>query len=144
MIILHISPFVKSFKEKFLYYILFCLTSQKLKKTTGLRIQRMQRIIKRKNAVAKPRHRDIAQRRFLTLFRAGHMGHAIAHAAEQKLFPGVITGQPESIKVKSGETVQFKVSVEGEVKSYKWEYRKIFKWFNTSMEGYNTDTLTVQ
>ena len=61
----------------------------------------------------------------------------------EKPSQGVITGHPESTKVKSGETVQFKVSVEGEVKSYKWEYRKVFKWFDTSMEGYNTDTLTV-
>ena len=54
-----------------------------------------------------------------------------------------ITKQPEDATAESGETVQFKVEVEGDVVSYKWEYRKISKWYNTAMEGYNTDTLTV-
>ena len=54
-----------------------------------------------------------------------------------------ITQQPEAITVKSGETVQFSVEATGDILSYKWEYRKVFKWFDTSMEGYNTDTLTV-
>ena len=54
-----------------------------------------------------------------------------------------ILKQPESIAVDSGETVQFKVDVQGDVVSCKWEYRKLYKWFNTAMTGYNTDTLTV-
>jgi len=54
-----------------------------------------------------------------------------------------ITGQPESASVKTGDIVSFHVDVEGEVVSYKWEYRKVWKWFNTSMTGYNTDTLYV-
>ena len=56
---------------------------------------------------------------------------------------GAITGQPEDVSVKTGDTVQFHVDVEGEVIAYRWEYRKVYKWFNTSMSGYNTDTLTV-
>ena len=60
-----------------------------------------------------------------------------------EVVPSLITKQPESITVDSGETVQFKVEVEGNVVSYKWEYRKLYKWFSTSMTGYNTDTLTV-
>ena len=55
-----------------------------------------------------------------------------------------ITKQPQAVTVESGETVQFHVEAQGEVVSYKWEYRQIFKWYNTSMTGYNTDTLTVE
>ena len=54
-----------------------------------------------------------------------------------------IVSQPQSVTAESGEAVQFKVTATGDVVSYKWEYRKISKWYNTSMEGYNTDTLTV-
>lgn len=54
-----------------------------------------------------------------------------------------ITSQPKDITVDSGETVQFTVGVSGSVVSWKWEYRKVWKWFDTSMTGYNTDTLTV-
>ena len=51
--------------------------------------------------------------------------------------------QPEAITVNSGEKAVFHVEVEGEVVSYKWQYRKVWKWFDTTMDGYNTDTLTV-
>ncbi|MBR4863796.1 MAG: hypothetical protein IKU07_04405 [Oscillospiraceae bacterium] len=54
-----------------------------------------------------------------------------------------IVAQPENVTANSGESVQFSVETVGEVVSYKWEYRKIYKWFDTNMEGYNTDTLTV-
>lgn len=54
-----------------------------------------------------------------------------------------ITSQPQSMTVDSGTPVQFSVAAQGEVVSWKWEYRKIWKWFDTSMEGCNTDTLTV-
>ena len=54
-----------------------------------------------------------------------------------------ILKQPEAITAETGTEVQFKVEVEGDVVSYKWEYRKVWKFFNTSMTGYNTDTLTV-
>jgi len=57
--------------------------------------------------------------------------------------PAAITAQPQAVTANSGDTVQFKVETTGEVVSYKWEYRKIYKWFATEMEGYNTDTLTV-
>jgi len=56
--------------------------------------------------------------------------------------PAIIK-QPENVTAESGETVQFAVEAQGDVVSYKWEYRKIWKWFDTSMEGYNTNTLTV-
>ena len=59
------------------------------------------------------------------------------------LTTGCITGQPQSVTVDSGETVRFSVAAEGDVVSYKWEYRKIYKWFDTSMEGFDTDTLTI-
>ena len=54
-----------------------------------------------------------------------------------------IIRQPQSVTADSGQSVEFSVGVQGEVVSYKWEYRKVFKWFTTSMEGYSTDTLTV-
>ena len=57
--------------------------------------------------------------------------------------PAEIIAHPVSVAVDSGETVQFTVQTSGVVVSYKWEYRKIWKWFDTTMEGSNTDTLTV-
>ena len=54
-----------------------------------------------------------------------------------------ITAQPQSATVNSGEKVQFSVETVGEVVSYKWQYKKLHVWFDTTMEGYNTDTLTV-
>ncbi|MBR4862928.1 MAG: hypothetical protein IKU07_00005, partial [Oscillospiraceae bacterium] len=67
-----------------------------------------------------------------------HEGTKLPQQAEN-----AIVQQPESVTVDTGATVQFKVEVEGDVVSYKWEYRKVWKFFNTSMTGYNTDTLTV-
>ena len=57
-----------------------------------------------------------------------------------------IDEHPKTTTVVSGDTVTFRVEVPGNVvavKSYKWQYRKIYKWFDTTMTGYNTDTLTV-
>jgi len=54
-----------------------------------------------------------------------------------------IIAQPEAVNAETGAEVQFHVEAEGNIVSYKWEYRKVWKWFNTSMTGYNTDTLTV-
>ncbi len=54
-----------------------------------------------------------------------------------------ILRQPVDVTVDSGNDVQFRVEVQGEVVSYKWQYRKIYTWFNTTMDGYDTDTLTV-
>ena len=54
-----------------------------------------------------------------------------------------ITKQPEDVTTETGTDVQFKVVATGDVVSYKWQYRKIYKWYDTSMEGYDTDTLTV-
>ena len=57
--------------------------------------------------------------------------------------PPAIVVQPQPVTAESGNEVQFSVVAEGNPVSYKWEYRKIYKWFNTAMEGYKTDTLTV-
>ena len=54
-----------------------------------------------------------------------------------------IIRQPQAVTATSGDTVQFQVEATGDVVSYKWEYRKIWKWFDTTMEGNDTDTLTV-
>jgi hypothetical protein len=60
-----------------------------------------------------------------------------------EVIPSEITKQPESVTVDSGESVQFSITAEGAIVSYQWQYKKLYKWFNTSMTGYNTDTLTV-
>lgn len=54
-----------------------------------------------------------------------------------------IVKQPEDIAVDSGESVQFHVEAEGNVVSYKWEYRKLYKWFATEMEGATKATVGV-
>ena len=60
-----------------------------------------------------------------------------------EVVPSVIVKQPEAVSTDSGNEVQFSVVAEGNIVSYQWQYRKLYKWFNTSMSGYNTDTLTV-
>ena len=54
-----------------------------------------------------------------------------------------ITEQPQAVNADSGENAIFTVTAKGEPVSYKWEYRRIWKWFDTEMTGYNTNTLTV-
>ena len=54
-----------------------------------------------------------------------------------------ILQQPENVTTDSGETVSFSVKAFGEIVSYQWQYRKIYKWFDTTMEGFDTDTLTL-
>ena len=54
-----------------------------------------------------------------------------------------IIAQPENITVNSGGNAQFTVETVGEVVSYKWQYKKLHVWFDTTMTGYNTNTLTV-
>lgn len=54
-----------------------------------------------------------------------------------------IVRQPENVTAESGQSAQFSVEVTGQPVSYRWEYRKIHKWYTTSMEGFDTDTLTV-
>ena len=76
---------------------------------------------------------------------AGNAEYTATYTATKVETPVVnaIVKQPEAVTVDSGNDVQFSVVAEGEVVSYKWEYRKIYKWFSTTMTGYNTDTLTV-
>jgi len=64
-------------------------------------------------------------------------------AAVEEAKPAIVS-QPQDTNADSGETVRFCVAAEGDVVSYKWEYRKLYKWFDTSMEGFDTDTLTVE
>ena len=54
-----------------------------------------------------------------------------------------IVSHPKSVTVDTGTSVTFSVSTVGRVKSYRWQYRKVYTWFETSLEGYNTATLTV-
>ena len=82
-----------------------------------------------------------------TTYTCGVCGETKTEINEGSRLPAVVENailvQPESVTANSGETVQFRVEAQGEVISYKWEYRKIWKWFNTTMEGAETDTLTV-
>ena len=57
--------------------------------------------------------------------------------------PYGITEQPQAVNADSGENAIFTVTAKGEPVSYKWEYRRIWKWFDTELTGYNTNTLTV-
>ena len=54
-----------------------------------------------------------------------------------------VTAQPENVTAESGTTATFTVAAKGEPVSYKWQYKKLHVWFDTTMEGYNTNTLTV-
>ena len=54
-----------------------------------------------------------------------------------------ITGQPMDSNTDSGYTAQFTVYTTPDAVSFKWQYRKIYKWFDTTMDGYNTSTLNV-
>ena len=73
----------------------------------------------------------------------GDATYTATYTATKIVVENAIVKQPVAVTVQSGDTVQFSVVAQGEVVSYKWEYRSIYKWFNTTMEGYNTDTLTV-
>ena len=70
--------------------------------------------------------------------------YTATYTATEIVKENAIISQPQNVAVDSGSVVQFHVEAQGEVASYKWEYRKVYKWFNTSMTGYNTDTLTVE
>lgn len=82
-----------------------------------------------------------------TTFTCGTCGETKVEIDEGSKLPeqvkNAITKQPEAVTAASGATVQFAVETTGDVVSYKWEYRKIWKWFNTTMEGHDTNTLTV-
>jgi len=73
----------------------------------------------------------------------GDATYTATYTATKIVVENAIIAQPQDVAVDSGATVQFHVEAQGDVISYKWEYRQIYKWFNTSMTGYNTDTLTV-
>ena len=81
-----------------------------------------------------------------TTYTCGNCGATEVEVDEGTMLVPVptITAQPAAVTVNSGEIAQFTVAVTGgEVVSYKWEYRAIWKWFNTTMTGYDTDTLSV-
>ena len=80
----------------------------------------------------------------LTLYKRGAGSVLYTTSLPRETIPeNAIISQPQNVAVDSGSVVQFHVEAQGEVVSWKWEYRQIYKWFNTSMEGFDTDTLTV-
>ncbi len=56
-----------------------------------------------------------------------------------------ITLQPVDVTADAGDSVNFSVATEGDVVSYRWQYKRADgdAWYGTSMTGYNTDTLVV-
>ena len=56
----------------------------------------------------------------------------------------VVTDQPQNVVAQAGDTVFFTVQAESSGATYKWQYSNDGeKWNNTSLPGYNTNTLTV-
>ena len=56
-----------------------------------------------------------------------------------------IKDQPDTVKIKSGDTAKFTVSATGSGKTYQWQYRTSSKgtWKNTTLKGNKTSTLQV-
>ncbi len=57
-----------------------------------------------------------------------------------------ITAQPQSKKVEAGQTAKLTVSASGENLTYQWQYCHAggTKWYNSSMTGSKTKTLTIK
>ena len=56
-----------------------------------------------------------------------------------------ITAQPKDQTAATGETVEFTVEATGEDLTYQWQYSTSgVYWFNSSMSGSDTNSLTVQ
>lgn len=72
----------------------------------------------------------------------GSITYTATYEATQ-IIQNQILEEPADVSLSSGEDACFRVVTQGEVVSYQWEYRAIWKWFSTSLEGCNTDTLTV-
>ena len=72
----------------------------------------------------------------------GNTTYTATYETKEILLPEILQ-QPQAVTAPSGENVQFRVVTQGDVVSYRWEYRSIYKWFSTTMEGCNTDTLNV-
>lgn len=73
---------------------------------------------------------------------------AIKTAIDQvnkNLYYPIITVQPVSQAVAVGETVTFSVTALN-ASSYRWQYRSTPEspWYNTTLEGANTDTLSFE
>jgi len=64
--------------------------------------------------------------------------------ATLSLAPLAIVSQPEDFEGSVGEKATFNVDAEGEGLTYQWQVYKSGAWKNTSLSGYNTDTLEVE
>ncbi len=73
-------------------------------------------------------------------------GSAYSDAAKLTVVPGpTITGQPKAVSVNAGGKAAFTVTATGTgTLTYQWQYSvNGTTWYNTSLTGYNTKTLTV-
>ena len=72
----------------------------------------------------------------------GSTQYTATYTSEAIVQPAILK-HPEAVTARSGETAQLTVETQGHAVAYRWEYRVIWKWFATTMDGCDTDTLTV-
>lgn len=72
----------------------------------------------------------------------GNAEYTATYTATETTVPAIVN-QPQAVTAKSGEVAQFTVETQGHVAAYRWEYRTIYKWFSTTMDGFDTPTLNV-
>lgn len=68
-------------------------------------------------------------------------------AVETEVLPKLdtpeITSQPQNVSVEAGSKATFKVTAEGEGLKYQWQWKSGSRdWANTTLSGYNTNTLS--
>jgi len=83
-----------------------------------------------------------------TTYTCGNCGDTYTETEEGTQLHGiVITAQPVDAAVEAAQKAQFTISAlsQSEELTYRWQYQRPggTKWFNTTMEGYATETLTV-
>ncbi|MBQ3940964.1 MAG: immunoglobulin domain-containing protein, partial [Oscillospiraceae bacterium] len=68
--------------------------------------------------------------------------HTVSSAAVLKVKP-TITGRPQNVTAKVGDTAKFTVTAAGSNLTYQWQYNNGNGWRNSTLEGCNTATLKV-
>lgn len=80
-----------------------------------------------------------------TTYTCGNCGGSYTVIEEGTRLIMAILTQPAAVAADAGEMAVFTVEAAGEELSYRWQYQRAdgTKWFNTTMEGYKTNTLQV-